>query len=235
MSRDTLSEFPTTAATFLTMCLDRASDGDTAEACRHVMLRYSAPLVAYAASSRLSRVDEPEELVHGFFAEKLATRGFLDRWRASGMPLRRWMLNGLVFHARGLVRDRAREDSRRLPASHLEHEPADSSETERLFERAWALALVEAACRFVHAELAAEGRESAYDAFHRHHFHGVALATLAAERGTPIGTISTELRHATRRLRRTAESMLRDEIGSADPLEIERELERVRTLTGWSP
>lgn len=231
MPREVLADFPTTHATFLTVCLEKATAQSISDARNHLMLRYRAPLVAYAAQSRLSTVDEPDELVHAFFAAKVADPRFLAEWRTSGMALRRWMLNGLVFHARGVVRDRAREAARGGEIS-PEALPSDAPGAERAFERSWALALVEAACRAVHEALDAEGRARAYDCFHRHFFDSVGYAQLAAELGVGETTVASEIRLATRRVRAEAESMLRDELGTADDRAIAAELARVRELTG---
>jgi hypothetical protein len=233
MPRDVLADFPTTHATFLTVCLEKATVQSLSDARNHLMVRYRAPLVAYVTQSRLATVDEPDELVHGFFAAKVAEAHFLSEWRASSIPLRRWMLNGLVFHARGVLRDRARENARTdgaPPDALLSNTP----DAERAFERAWALALVEAACRTAHTALATDGRARAYDCFHRHFFDAVGYAQLAAELGVGETTVASEIRLATRRVRAEAESMLRDEIGTADQHAIAAELARVRELTGWS-
>jgi hypothetical protein len=72
------------------------------------MTRYREPLLAYARGSTLRQLAEPDELVHGFFASFLGRPGSLERWAESGTRLRRWMMNGLVLHARGLRRDASR-------------------------------------------------------------------------------------------------------------------------------
>jgi len=232
-SRDVLADFPSTHATWLVTRIDDGGDVALREARVHLMQRYRDALVAYAANSRLANIDEPDELVHGFFATKSADPRFLGEWRASGMPLRRWMLNGLIFHARGVVRDRGRESARREQAStELLH--AASPAAERAFERAWALALVEAACRAAHASLAADGRGRAYDCFHRHFFDSLGYGQIAAEHRIDETTVASEIRLATRRARAEAEALLRDELGTADPDAIAGELTRVRELTGWS-
>ena len=190
-------------------------------------------MVAYAAHSRLAHIDEPDEFVHGFFAARAAEAGFLADWRESGLPLRRWMLNGLVFHARGVVRDRARDAARREQA-HADLLRDSSVDAERAFERAWALGLVEAACRAAHASLEAEGRGRAYDCFHRHFFDSVGYGRLAAEHGIEAKAVASEVRLATRRARAEAEAMVRAEIGTADERAVAAELARVRELTGWA-
>jgi hypothetical protein len=231
-ARDVLGDFPSTHATWLATRIDDGGHAAVHEMALHLMERYRAPLVAYAAQSRLRNIDEPDELVHGFFAVKSADPRFLAEWRASGLPLRRWMLNGLVFHARGVMRDRSRETARRAqtPADML---PSSSVDAERAFERSWAFALVEAACRAAHASLTREGRGRAYDCFHRHFFDSVGYARLAADHRIDETTVASEIRLATRRTRTEAEAMLRDELGTADERTIAAELGRVRDLTGW--
>lgn len=231
-SRDALGDFPTTQSTWLITRIDDGGADALREARVHLMERYRTALVAYAANSRLATIDEPDELVHGFFAAKAGDPKFLRDWRASGLALRRWMLNGLVFYARGVVRDRARHAAR-LDDARPEHVDDPSPRAQQAFDRAWALALVEAACRAAHTALAAEGRERAYDCFHRQVFEGVGYARLAADHGCDETTVASEIRLATRRVRAEAESMLRDELGTADAGVIADELARVRALTGW--
>ena len=232
-SNDWLADFPPTHTTWLATCLDDGGPDAMRAARVHLMERYRTPLVAYATHSRISMLDEPDELVHGFFAAKVSEPRFLIDWRASGMPLRRWMLNGLNFHARSVARDRARDAARRERAS-PESTHARSIEAERAFERAWAVALIETACRAAHAAVTHAKRERAFDCFHRHFFDSVSYASLAVEHGVDETTIASEVRLATRRVRAEAEAILRDEIGSADAQTIAGELARVRELTGWS-
>lgn len=232
-SRDVLGDFPSTHATWLATRIEDGGREAVREAALHLMERYRAPLVAYAAHSRLAQIDDPDELVHGFLAAKSADPRFLADWRDSALPLRRWMLNGLVFHARGVTRDRGRESGRRAHAA-AEALPSKAPDAERAFERAWALALIESACRHAHAALATEGRGRAYDCFHRHFFDGVPYEQLSAQHGVDRTTIASEIRLVTRRVRAKAESMLRDELGTADPAAIAAELARVRDCTGWS-
>lgn len=232
-TRDVLGDFPSTHATWLATRVDDGSPHALRETALHLMERYRVPLVAYAAQSRLANIDEPDELVHGFFAAKSSDPRFLRDWRESGVSLRRWMLNGLVFHARGVMRDQTRESARRAPAP-TDSLPSPSADAERAFERAWALALVESACRAAHASLARDGRDRAYDCFHRHFFESVGYARLATDHGIDETTVASEIRLATRRTRTEAEAMLRDEIGTADERAIAAELGRVRELTGWS-
>jgi hypothetical protein len=227
---DVLSNFPTTHATWLATRIDDGGVDAMREARVHLMERYRSPLLVYAATSRCRSVDEPSELVHDFFAAKVGDAQFLAQWQASAKPLRQWILNGFIFHVRGVVRDRVRDAMHlaRHDARHLE----SSTDAEDMFERAWAFALVESACRKAQLLLAHEGRARAYDCFHRHFFDGREYAQLATEHGVDASVIAADIRHAMRRTRAATESILREELGSADPHLIAAELERIRALTG---
>ena len=113
-----VDHFPSTHATWieaqLTIAEGTGADARTAlDALRlHLMDRYRQALVAYVRGSSLRRLGDAEELVNGFFADRACERRFLLEWRASGMPLRRWMMNGVGFYGKGIVRDRARAKAR---------------------------------------------------------------------------------------------------------------------------
>ncbi|MFO0005367.1 MAG: hypothetical protein ACK559_29995, partial [bacterium] len=92
--------FPTTQATWL---VDRVEHAPS-EARAHVLERYFQPLCAYArASANLRALGEPAELVNAFFAARFTDDMYLARWISSGIPLRRWLANGLVMHARNTL------------------------------------------------------------------------------------------------------------------------------------
>ncbi|MFM8817895.1 MAG: hypothetical protein ACKOHI_08525, partial [Phycisphaerales bacterium] len=60
---------------------------------------------------------ERDELVSGFYAGPMADPTFFRRWRTSGMPLRRWLMNAMSVHCRSVRRDAQRERERRAPAA----------------------------------------------------------------------------------------------------------------------
>ena len=106
--------FPTTQLTALLEDL-RTLDGDTRRArfAESIMARYAQPLEIYARGSSLREIAEPAELVHGFFAHALADHAFLERFLASGMRLRRWLMNGLLRGANRLRLPRRHHRQRR--------------------------------------------------------------------------------------------------------------------------
>ena len=83
------------------------------------MDRYAGPLAVFVRGSSLARLGEPAEIVNGFFASRLSDAEFLRAWDRSGMRLRRWLMNGILFYGQGLARDGARANGRSamLPAA----------------------------------------------------------------------------------------------------------------------
>jgi hypothetical protein len=104
-SRGFVDHFPSTHETWIgdqLQVLVAGSQTDAREAAQqlrtHIMARYREPLLAYAGASSFRSHSSPEDLVHGFFAERLADLAYLRNWRDSRMKLRRWLCNGLLLH-----------------------------------------------------------------------------------------------------------------------------------------
>ena len=152
--------FPTTDATWMHQQLDR--DEEARRALRSVvMARYFEPLRIYVKGSSYRGLGESAELVSAFFVSRFARDDYLDAWRASGMPLRRWLINGLILSMREEVRRRRRAARRGMnevrearafaePGSG-DDDPIDllespEPEAEAAFERAWAVSILREAC-----------------------------------------------------------------------------------------
>jgi len=99
------NDFPTTQATWIDEQI-KGGDAGIARANEHLMPRYATPLRAYVLGSSLRTLDDADALVNGFFATRLALREYLEHWRASGLPLRRWLVNGLLLPGRERIRER---------------------------------------------------------------------------------------------------------------------------------
>lgn len=204
-----IDHFPSTHQTWI---LDRLGEGDRGASTlrEHLMERYREPLLVYVRGSTLRTLGESDELVHGFFVHFLSREDSLTRWAESGTRLRRWMMNGLVLHARGVRRDAGRNrETRSLEAAsgRASHEPT----AEEAYESAWARSLLSDAATAVQAELVAEGRAAAWEVFSRHIIDGHAYAECC----TPLGLSTDEGRTITRmvsiRIRRTLRELLLQE------------------------
>ena len=204
-----VDHFPTTQQTWI---LDRLAEGEQGAPTlrEHLMERYREPLLIYARGSTLRTLAEPDELVHGFFASFFSRADALTRWAESGTRLRRWMMNGLVLHARGIRRDAARNretGSLDAAGARLASEPT----AEQAFEAAWARSLLSDAATAVQAELVAEGRAAAWEVFARHIIDGRPYADCCPPLGYSIDDGRTVTRMVSIRIRRTLRELLLQE------------------------
>jgi hypothetical protein len=221
------SVFPTTHATWLLHTIVH----DPAAAREHVLARYLDPLCAYARASTLRALGEPEELVHDFLASRAAEASYLERWASSGIPLRRWLANGLLMHARNKAVAEARRS--RLGAG------VEPGELDRLsatheadailaLERAWAVRTMAEAYEQVRVELQSEGRAAWWELFRLHSIHGLAYAQACEAAGVARSNATNVHRSVVGRLRAALTAiLLRDGI-RAD--EIERELAQMQAF-----
>jgi hypothetical protein len=222
MSQD--EAFPTTHTTWMHQQLDRGEE--VRRALRSVvMARYFEPLRVYVKGSSYRGLGESAELVSAFFVSRFARDDYLEAWRASGMTLRRWLINGLILSMREEVRRRRRAARRgmndvrdsRGPADPVTGGPDDADPVDQLespepdaeaaFERAWAVAILREACEEVETICNADGESDRWLLFRRHVLDGQPYALLVDETGfeparaaVVVRTISNRVRAALRRL-----------------------------------
>ena len=144
-----VDHFPSTHRTWLETQLGLGDPG-LAAAREHVMARSHVALAAYVRGARVSALGEPDDIVHDFFAKNLGKIDYLSRWLDSGLPLRRWLMNGVSAHIRLLWRARALHAGRHAPLDQSSHGIESATPgAEREFERAWIRATLGEACRRV--------------------------------------------------------------------------------------
>ena len=224
-----VDHFPSTHATWIDAQLTLAEGADpraaagAAQSLRaHVMERYHRPLCAYVRTGAFARLGEPEDLVAGFFAKHLQGHEFMARWRTSGMPLRRWLMNAAGFHCRGLARDRARAAGREVldaggEEGLLDALPSSEPDAERAFDRAWAVTLANEAHVIARSDADDRGRPDDYLAFRMHVVDRMEYDAIAAA----LGITTSQAKHAAarvgERMRVAVRELLRAEgIGAAD-------------------
>jgi hypothetical protein len=236
MRADTL--FPSTHATWITVQLDAVDRGDHASADRalrelrdHVMRRYYEPLSAYLSATGYRDVDAPSALVAGYFVERFADAASLAKWRESGLPLRRWLMNGLLLWVRAELRRRRTQAGREsaLPAELLAGTPT----AEGIFEREWARAIVSDACEVVERELHDAGDARLWAIFARHVLDGRTYADIAAEQGVTAAAARNATRLVRERVDRALERLLLDE--GVPPSDVSAELTRIQSLLARGP
>jgi hypothetical protein len=236
--------FPSTHTTWMHEQLD--GDEDRRRAVRSVvMARYFEPLRIYVKGSSYRTLGESAELVSAFFVSRFARDDYLDAWRASGMTLRRWLINGLILSMREEVRRRRRAAKRGMSDMREargvaergsgDEDPIDllespEPEAEAAFERAWAVSILREACEEVETICNADGESDRWLLFRRHVLDGQSYALLVDETGfeparaaVVVRTISNRVRAALRRL------VERDGVHHDD---IDGELNRIAGMMG---
>jgi len=231
-----VDHFPSTHATWIDAQLTIAEDGDRAAGSgdavgraraedarnalrRHVMERYTTALGAYVSATGLRSAGERDELVSGFYVGPLTDERFFARWRQSGMPLRRWLMNAMSFHCRGIARNAARERARTEDAVSpgwpgavgMHTVPASEGDAADAFDRAWALALVNEAYARVQAELAGSGRSVEDEVMRMHVIEGMPYDAVANALGLTRADCFNAARRVTARVREAVRELLREE------------------------
>ncbi len=194
---------------------------------------YWYPLYAYVRR-RGRDADEAQDLTQGFFArliEKHAVRA-ADRRRGK---FRSYLLASLK-HFLANEWDRARAQKRgggcevvSIDAESAEGryhlEPADGLTAERLFERRWALTLLDLVLAELRGQYKSDGKEHIFERL-KGFLGGAVPGSPYAEAAAELGMTPEAVKVAVHRLRRRYRDLLRDQIAQtvASPEEIDDEI-----------
>jgi RNA polymerase sigma factor (sigma-70 family) len=224
------SQFPTTRWTLVVA----AGDPDRKEArsalvtlCEH----YWYPLYAYLRR-RGYAADQAQDLTQDFFIRVLEGR-YLDRADPEKGRFRSFLLTSLKFFAAD-EQDRQRAHKRGGAAvvslefsfgeERYQREPAHDDTPERLFERRWALSVLDRVVEKLRNEFVQHGRPEHFDRLKVFLLgqSDAPYAALAREMNTSDGALKV----AIHRLRKRYRELFRQEIADtvADPAEVESEL-----------
>ena len=219
------TEFPTTHATWIAEQIARGAKGRAAVH-DHIMRRYAGPLRAYVEASSLRSLDDADALVNGFFVTRLAREDYIAKWRETMLPLRRWLVNGLLLHARERQREirKANRDGDGgcggcgcASPCEVGLEPSAFEQ----FERSWSRALLGDACSLAQRELVDEGDGDAWEVFRRHYLDGLEYADIGLQQRISAAEARTRARRASYRFERALRQLLEDEGVARDDLDEE--------------
>jgi len=202
---------------------------------------YWYPLYAFVRRQGCD-AEAARDLTQAYFAQLLEA-GYLRNVQPSLGRFRSFLLSSLK-HFLSHERDRARALKRGGGATAISidtennearyrSEPADWQTPEEVFERRWALTVLEKALSHLHQEWAGAGKAAQYERL-RSYLTGeepqIPYREVAAELGMNEGTV----RGAVLRLRRRLGRLLRDEIAQTvtDPKELDDELRHLLTILG---
>ena len=194
---------------------------------------YWRPIFAFLRRQGLS-TEEAEDITQGFFAQLLERKSF-DAVRKEKGRLRSYLLGALKYfladeqrHAMAIKRGKGQrlislEELR--AGEQIEMEPADSITAEMIYERRWALTVLEQVLDRLKNEYRTAGNAALFDSLKQ---------LLPDEPGSPsqaeiaarLGMTENAIRQAFYRFRQRYQSLLRDEIANtvATPGDIEDEL-----------
>ena len=244
MDRVRSSGFPTTAWTVVSRAR-RGADSEAREALAFLCAAYWLPLYSFAR--RLGNASEDAlDLTQGYFALLIEKDYLADvrlregRFRAFLLTSFRHFVSKERDHARALKRGGGHAplsiDAAEAEGRYAE-QPLDALDPEALFERRWALTILERAMARLRQEFAGAGRKAEFEQLEtyltgsepRVQYQG------AAER---LGTTEGAIKKMVHRLRRRYGQLLREEIGAtvADPAEIDAELRHLLSaVRPWEP
>lgn len=204
-------------------------------------LRYAQPLMLYARSSTLARIEDADALMKSFWAQQLARPLMINEWRESGLALRRWLVHQLLIHARARLCELHIDSSEQEQCNDCGGcacaNAATTSTTSATtcatkcptsstplplephafehFERAWSRAMMNAACSIAQAALESSDDAAAWNAFRLHFLEGNEYAALSQQLGLTVSAARINARRAHERVDGALRQLLRDE-GVAD-------------------
>ena len=225
--------FATTRWTMVLAAGDRSTpQADVAleELCR----TYWYPLYAYVRRHGHSRADA-QDLTQAFFA-RLLEKNYLEKIRSDGGKFRSFLLVALK---RFLANEWDRANSQKrgggvIPLSldwqdadtRYQINPADNLSPDKLFDRAWALTVLERVITRLRDENAAEGKAKLYEQLKQ--FLMVGKSDISYDEASRALEMSeASLRVAVHRLRLRYRELLREEIAQtlSDPAQAEEEMQ----------
>jgi hypothetical protein len=122
------------------------------------------------------------------------------------------MMTGINLYGKSIIRNQTRDRLRSADNIDLESGgPTDESSAEQAFERAWALAVLNAALLRVHADLAAASRLEDFWIFRRRVIQGESYDSIAPSVGRSPQQCAGATRLVTDRLREALRSALSEE------------------------
>lgn len=230
----TRGAFANTHYTLLGRLLELGEEGHR-EAGNHIMQVYAHPLrVYFLGSSFANDLGDADDIVRGFFADRLSRPTFLHDWQISGKRLRFWLITAFKHYLHeqryGVSRDKrwqSLEDQNGAGADDSDSmrghaEGADDRSPEHAFHREVAMSLVRQALDRARASCAETGHAAHWEAMLRHHLDGRTFEELSSEYNIDSARLRVMARTAGNRLRRC----LREELSwpHAHREDIDREI-----------
>lgn len=210
--------FPATLNTWIGAQLGDGGGPGRLDVNRHLMDTYAWPLKVYYLGTNSRWLGEPDDVIQGFFASRLGQDQFLGHWQASGLRLRRWLMNSFCFYLKELKRQRKRE----APSAEPDDEQVTfTGDPNAALDRAAAIAFVRQAMQEAEEVCRQEDMEPHWQIFLRHHLDQVPFAALGEEFGVDAARATVMARTATRKFRAALREVLARDGVAADHIDEE--------------
>jgi len=220
--------------THWSVVLEAQSESPAAqEALEKLCRTYWRPIFAFLRRQGIPP-EEAEDITQGFFAELLERRS-LDAVRKEKGRLRSFLLGGLKYflanEGRRAMAIKRGKGQRLIPMDELhaddriEIEPADPMTAEMIYERRWALTVLERVLSRLKDEYHSAGNAPLFDSL-KELLPDEPGSPSQAEIGARLGMTENAVRQAFYRFRQRYQALLREEIANtvATPGDIEDEL-----------
>ena len=210
--------FPPTMQSWIGQQLLGGAKGRS-EVNRHVMEVYALPLRVYFLGMSDRWIGDPDDIVQGFFADRLARPDFFNNWQQSGLPLRRWLMNAFSFYLMELRRAR-RRDGRAGPM--CDDPPTFSGDPNEAVDRAFIISVVRQALERARVACEEQGLSDHFTVFVRHHYQGRSYKLIGEEFGVDHSRAAVMARTAGRKFKATLQDIVAQD--GADSADIYREI-----------
>jgi RNA polymerase sigma factor (sigma-70 family) len=222
------------ATTHWSVVLEAQGESPAAqEALEKLCRTYWRPIFAFLRRQGIPP-EEAEDVTQGFFAQLLERKSF-DAVRKEKGRLRSYLLGALKYflvdEQRRAMAIKRGKGQRLIPLEELrageriEMEPADPVTAEMIYERRWALTVLEQVLNRLKGEYATAGNTALFDSL-KQLLPDEPGSPSQAEIAAPLGMTENAIRQAFYRFRQRYQSILREEIAHtvATPADIEDEL-----------
>jgi DNA-directed RNA polymerase specialized sigma24 family protein len=196
--------FPSTQRTWIEVTLGQTGK-DRLEVNRHVMSLYAHPLRVYFLGTSVRWLGDADDVVAGFFADRLARDDFFADWKRSGLRLRRWLMNAFSFYLSEQLRQRKRDRRMTGPIPEL---GTLGASPERLLDRAFGQSIVGEALKSAQAECASKTLTEHWGIFVRHAYDGLPYEQIGPAFGVTPERAAVMARTAARHFRRALRDLL---------------------------
>lgn len=216
--------FANTQYTLLGRLLNLGSEGHR-QATKHIMEVYERPLRVYFIGSSFAKdLGDADDIVRGFFADRLSRPSFLHDWQFSGRRLRYWLITAFKHFLYEQRHNASKKDRQWESLDELSRDcdGEDDQSPDRAFHREVALSIVHRAVERARSSCEDSGHAAHWEAMLRHHLDGRTFEELSREYQIDAPRLRVMARTAGNRLRRC----LREELSwpGAHPEDIDREI-----------